>query len=110
MKRITQLTLTVLFAVLFFQTATAKVKLPAIVSSNMVLQRNTTVVLWGWADANQQLNIDASWLTAPLQVTADKEGNWRVEVKTNNSTDPQLIKINSSDTNITLNNVVFGEV
>lgn len=110
MKRITQLTLTVLFAVLFFQAATAKVKLPAIVSSNMVLQRNTTVVLWGWADANQQLNIDASWLTTPLQVTADNEGNWRVEVKTNNSTDPQLIKISSSDTNITLDNVVFGEV
>ncbi len=110
MKKITQLTLTVLFSVLFFQAVSAKVKLPAIVSSNMVLQRNTTVVLWGWADANQQLSIDASWLTTPLQVTADKEGSWKIEVKTNDSTDPQVIKISSSDTNITLDNVVFGEV
>ncbi|HEC41490.1 MAG TPA: DUF1961 family protein [Bacteroides sp.] len=33
--------------------AHAVIRLPAIVSSNMVLQRNTTVVLWGWADASR---------------------------------------------------------
>jgi len=40
---------------LLVQSIQAEVKLPAIISSNMVLQRNTTVVLWGWADAKKNL-------------------------------------------------------
>jgi sialate O-acetylesterase len=43
---------------LFVQSLFAEIKLPAIVSSNMVLQRNTTVVLWGWADAKEKIKID----------------------------------------------------
>jgi sialate O-acetylesterase len=43
--------LTAAFLLLFVQSVYSAIKLPAIVSSNMVLQRNTTVVLWGWDDA-----------------------------------------------------------
>jgi sialate O-acetylesterase len=32
--------------------ATADVRLPAIIGSHMVLQQNTTVKIWGWCDAN----------------------------------------------------------
>ena len=52
MKKINVVLLTFLFTQLYIQPAIAKVKLPAIVSSNMVLQRNTTVKLWGWAAAS----------------------------------------------------------
>lgn len=88
----------------------ATVKLPAIVSSNMVLQRNTSITLWGWADAGEKISIDASWLSNPLSITADKEGNWKVEVKTTNSKAPQSIKINSNESDILLENILFGEV
>ena len=43
---------------LLVQSIYAEIKLPAIVSSNMVLQRNTTIVLWGWADPNEKISID----------------------------------------------------
>lgn len=110
MKRVILTSVTVLFLLLVIPSVNAKVKLPAIVSSNMVLQRNATVVLWGWADAGEKISIEISWLNGALNVKADKEGNWRINVKTTNSKKPQTIKIKSKTSAITLENVLFGEV
>ena len=110
MKKSTLLTLTAVFLLVVLQTIEAQVKLPAIVSSNMVLQRNTTVVLWGWADPNEKITIETSWLSVPLNLAADKAGNWRIEVKTTNSKAPQTISIKGKTSDITLENVLFGEV
>lgn len=87
-----------------------EVKLPAIVSSDMVLQRNTTVTLWGWADAGEKITINASWLNAPLDLKTDKKGNWKTEIKTTNNKSPQTIKISGDGSNILLENILFGEV
>ena len=95
---------------LVLQPVIAEVKLPAIVSSNMVLQRDAKVILWGWAAAKEKIAIKASWIPETMNVTADKEGNWQVEVKTTNSKDPQSIKIKSNESDILLENVLFGEV
>ena len=110
MKRVTLIILLAVCHLLFLQFAEAAVKLPAIVSSNMVLQRNTTIVLWGWADPNEKIAIHTSWLDEPLNIQADEEGNWRVEVKTTNSKEPQTIQISGKASAIRLENVLFGEV
>jgi len=110
MKRFTSF---LFFATLFIQlvqSVHAEIKLPAIVSSDMVLQRNTTVVLWGWAEANEKITIHVSWLDEPLNVSADHEGNWRIEVKTTNSKELQTIALKSADSDIFLKNILFGEV
>ena len=95
---------------LFVQAIYAEVKLPAIVSSGMVLQRNTTVVLWGWADPYEKITIETSWLNEAINVEADKDGNWNTEVITTDSKEPQIIKIISNTSDIRLENVLFGEV
>mgnify|MGYP001048750384 CR=1 FL=1 len=100
----------IIFNLPFPQSIKADVKLPAIVSSNMVLQRNTTVKIWGWSDAKEKITIAASWLQMPVAVTADKKGNWHINVKTNNSKKPQQINIVSKTSNINLTNILFGEV
>jgi len=110
MRRVTLISSIAVSFLLFAQSINAEVKLPAIVSSNMVLQRNTTVTLWGWADAKEKISIDATWLNNVLNVEADKEGNWRIEVETTNSKEPQTITIKSKTSDITLENVLFGEV
>jgi len=110
MKRVFMISLIAAIFLLFVQSIYAEVKLPAIVSSNMVLQRNTTVVLWGWADSKEKISIETSWLNETLNVKADKEGNWRIELKTTNSKEPQTIKIKSKTSNIILENILFGEV
>ena len=110
MKRVTLIILIAISNLLFLQLVNAKVKLPAIVSSNMVLQRNTTVELWGWADANEKITIKTSWLKQAIKIEADNNGNWRFAVKTTTSKKPQTIKIKSKESDITLENILFGEV
>lgn len=92
------------------QSVLAELKLPAIVSSNMVLQRNTQVVLWGWADAGEKVSIELSWLNEAIDLVADQEGNWRTEVNTTDSKEAQKIFIKGVDSEIELENVLFGEV
>jgi len=110
MKRTTLFTLLSLFCLLIVQSAVAVIKLPAIVSSNMILQRDTKIVLWGWADANEEITVTASWLNKATDIKADNEGNWRVEVITTTSKEPQSINIKSEDSDISLENILFGEV
>ena len=107
MKGTTLIPLLAAFFMLFIQVSSAEVKLPAIVSSNMVLQRSTSVGLWGWADAQEKITIVASWLDEPLNVYADKKGNWRIEAETTNSKEPQTITIKSSESEIFLENILF---
>ena len=110
MKMKSLVTLVAAFILFFITSVQAKIKLPAIVSSNMVLQRNTTIQIWGWADAKENITIEASWFNGPLKVKADNEGNWRIEIKTTNSKAPQIITIKGKNSNIILDNVLFGEV
>ena len=88
----------------------ANVKLPAIVSSNMVLQRNTTITIWGWADANEEITISTSWNENAKKIKADSKGNWRIEIATTNSQEPQKMNIKSKKSDINLENILFGEV
>lgn len=110
MKKTILKVLLVLVNLLCFPATYAKIKLPAIVSSNMVLQRNSTVKLWGWANANEEIVIKTSWLNTEIKVKADEGGNWNTDVKTTLSKNPQTITIKSKESNIELDNVVFGEV
>jgi len=100
----------ILSGLFYTKTSYAEVKLPAIVSSNMVLQRNTTITLWGWADAGEKLVITSSWLKDPINVVADKAGDWKIEVQTTGTKEPQTIRIKSPDSDIFLENILFGEV
>jgi sialate O-acetylesterase len=97
-------------AVLVHSTSFAEVELPALVSSNMVLQRDTTVTLWGWADADEKISVSTSWLDKRLKIKADTSGKWLVEVKTTDSKKPQTIEITSKTSDILLENILFGEV
>ncbi|MDA3821046.1 MAG: sialate O-acetylesterase [Bacteroidales bacterium] len=110
MRKVSFVSFMAILMLLCVQSIHAKVKLPAIVSSNMVLQRNTTVVLWGWANAKEEITIEASWMNETLKVKADKDGNWRVEVKTTNSKEALSIRLKSKASDILLDNILFGEV
>ncbi len=110
MRKVTLISLVAISILLIVQSVMAEVKLPAIVSSNMVLQRNTTITLWGWADPDEKISIEASWLKEAMNVKADSKGNWRIEAKTTDSKDPQTIKITSKTSDMNLENILFGEV
>ena len=45
--------LLLILSLLFLPIAQGKVKLPAMMGDHMVLQQNSSVKLWGWADPPQ---------------------------------------------------------
>ena len=93
-----------------YNTSFAKIKLPSIIASNMVLQRNTTVKIWGWATPGEKISIKARWISEILKITASENGRWEIAIKTTLSKESQSIQLKSSESNINLENILFGEV
>ena len=60
----------------------ADVRLPAIFGNHMVLQRESEVALWGWADPNAAIEITGDFLAAPLRCRADASGAFRTKLRT----------------------------
>jgi sialate O-acetylesterase len=87
--------------------AFAEVKLPAIVSDNMVLQQQTPAGVWGWADAGEKVTVKFAGKSA--ETVADAKGKWKVELTGLVAGEPGEMTIAGKNT-ITLKNVVAGEV
>ena len=88
----------------------AKIKLPSILSSNMVLQRNTSVKLWGWARVGEKITFETSWTSKKRKVVTNANGRWEISILTTLSKESQTIHISSSESDIKLVNILFGEV
>jgi sialate O-acetylesterase len=97
------------FALLLAAPALADVRLPAVIGEHMVLQRDSTVALWGWADPGEVVTVQADFLDAPVATTASAEGTWRVEVRTPPAGGPHSLRFFAANT-IELLDVMSGEV
>lgn len=88
----------------------AIIRLPPIMSSNMVLQRNKGATLWGWADPSERFVIISSWKTAVDTVTAFNSGKWKAKISTPEAGGPYTITIKGRRNTIVLENILIGEV
>jgi sialate O-acetylesterase len=89
--------------------AHAVVKLPAIISDNMVLQQKSKVALWGWAEPGEKISITTSWNNKTTNIVADPTGKWLTYVKTSSAGGPFNIVFKGSN-EIKVDNVLLGEV
>lgn len=87
----------------------ADIRLPKILGSKMVLQRESEVKIWGWADPGEMVSVNCDWLDKPQTVKADAKGNWQVSVKTEKAGGPYEITF-SGKNEIKLDEILFGEV
>lgn len=88
-----------------------QLRLPAVLSSGMVLQQNDSVSFWGWGYNSEEVKITPSWNSAATVVSrVSNVGRWMVKVKTPTAGGPYNISIKSSDAEIVLNDVLIGEV
>lgn len=85
----------------------AEVRLPALMGSHMVLQRDRPVRLWGWANPGEVVRISIGPTTA--QVETGRDGRWSVELPGQPAGGPHNLTI-ASGIAITLQDVWFGEV
>lgn len=85
------------------------VRLPRVLSSHMVLQRNSNVTIWGWAESGEQVTIAADWIGTNVTLTANAEGNWQTNLQTSEPGAAHSITIQATN-RIELTEILFGEV
>lgn len=90
--------------------ANAVVKPARIFSDNMVLQQNAVVRLHGTAKAKSEVKVSADWNKNKLKTVADASGAWSVELPTPSYGGPYDIKITDGDGDVTLSDVLIGDV
>lgn len=56
----------------------AAVRLPAIISDRMVLEKTARAPIWGWADPGEEVTVTLDGQSAKTQAGAD--GKWRVNL------------------------------
>ncbi len=94
---------------LYFFSGWCNITLPSLVSSDMVLQQNSEIRLWGWAEPLEKVEIRTSWNGEVISTVTDSHANWSIQVMTPEAGGPYEIKI-SGYNQILLKNVMIGEV
>ena len=89
----------------------AKVRLPHLVGDNMIIQQQTDVRLWGWAQPDCKVVATTSWSKQKSVAKADDLGRWLLTVKSPAASyTPLTITFDDGDGKVTINNVLAGEV
>ncbi len=102
-KKITTLLVFLFISLVCF----ANVRLPKLLGSNMVLQRDKPITLWGWADAGEKIMVQFNQQTKTIK--ADKNGKWLLSLTPESAGGPYTLTVKGKNS-ITLTNILVGEV
>ena len=105
MKKILFLSLSLLTAA----GMSAKVTLPSVLGSNMVLQQQCNANLWGKAAPSKKVTVTTSWDNRKYTVQAAADSTWKTAGATPAAGGPYSIRISDGEA-IVLDNVMIGEV
>ncbi len=83
------------------------VRLPRLISDNMVLQREKPITIWGWAEAGEKVNVQFNKQTKSTKT--DKSGKWIVTLEAEAAGGPFVMTVKGKNT-ITINDILVGEV
>ncbi len=100
--------LVTIFSLLAAAVLHANVKLPALFSDHIVLQRGKPVAVWGWADPGEEVTVKFG--DQSKKATADQDGAWGVKLdELKASSEPAELRIKGKN-EIVLQDVLVGEV
>ncbi len=85
----------------------AKVKLPVLVSDGMVLQRDTKLIIWGWASPGEKVQVKFNGKTVRTITASD--GSWKIALPPMKAGGPYIMEVKGSNT-IIINNILLGDV
>jgi sialate O-acetylesterase len=85
-------------------------KLHAIFSSNMVLQRDKPIAIWGWAEPGTKVSVQLGGDKTEA-MAGDGKGRWEASFPAREaSAEPQTLAVTAGDQKLELTNVVVGDV
>lgn len=96
--------------ILIAVSASAQLRLPNIIDDHMVIQRESTVPIWGWSYPDQEIIITTSWDTVTVKTKTQNTAVWRAAIKTPKAGGPHTITIKAGGEVRTLTDVMSGEV
>ena len=90
---------------------TEDLRVARVFSDHMVLQRETSVPVWGWGEPGKTVTVQASWRNGqPVTAKVAKDGTWRVALETGAAGGPYTLAVSSGKQTITLTDILLGEV
>jgi sialate O-acetylesterase len=96
----------ILFLFLSIQTK-AQIRLPKLISDNMVLQREKPLIIWGWASPIEKITLTLN--NQKYKTTSDNKGNWELILPAQKAAERQTMTIKGKN-EITIKNIAFGDV
>ena len=87
--------------------ARADVRLPKVFGSNMVLQRDIELPVWGWADAGEEVAVTLTGVRVTTKAGSD--GKWSLRLPAMKAGGPHRMGV-SGKNKIKLDNILVGEV
>jgi len=87
--------------------AAAEVRLPALVGSHMVLQRDAPARIWGWAAPGEAVRVGVG--AAKGEAVAGADGRWSLDLPPQPAGGPFSLTVAGTSA-VTLEDVWFGEV
>ena len=92
-------------------TCSSKILLPSVLADHMVLERNTSVAIWGWSDPGESISVTGSWAGGDtIKTRATRDGRWRVDLPTKDAGGPYTLSVKGAWETVTLTDVMLGEV
>jgi sialate O-acetylesterase len=99
--------ITILMLLLSSVFATGNVRLPALVSEGMVLQRDSRINIWGWASPGEKVCIKFNHNT--WSTVTDSKGNWIIALPPMKAGGPFIMEV-KGENSITVENIMIGDV
>ena len=101
---------TIIFCMVFLFASIAvfgDIRLPALISDGMVLQRDAKVKLWGWAENGEKVTL--SFLNSIYYTTTNEKGEWMITLSGLKAGGPYTMTLNGSNI-VVVDNIVIGDV
>jgi sialate O-acetylesterase len=95
------------YLLLLPQTVFCDVRLPALISDGMMLQREADVKIWGWANEGEKVKVNFNGKT--YHTSTGPDGKWGVVLSELKPGGPFSMKI-EADNHITLRDIMIGDV
>ena len=87
----------------------AKVVLPQLFQSGMVMQRGKSIPVWGWADKGEQVSIQFN--KKQYSTIADEQGRWRIDLPKMKAGGPYIIEVRGEGQEVReITDVLIGDV
>lgn len=96
--------------VLWTIAVSAKVRLPQVLSDGMVIQQQTEVRFWGYANPRTAVKVSPSWQREKQVVRSDAQGYWEVFVRSPRASFSPLSIGFSDGEEVWIKNILSGEV